>query len=150
MQNQRWMDRISAMTVSSQKSSQPLSKKCWKISIGEISWENCVWSIIKRTILQNPMEDFIIWYRETDKSIWEKVVSTHIDSQCACGRSWIEKNNTIFAFRGELYQDTRTYEAKIAWLNAPLKCKYCYYVDQHSKGNWAPKSVLKELGLNAK
>lgn len=148
MPNQKWTDRISAMTASSQKSSQSLNQGRWKISIGEINWENCTWFTIKKAILRNPLEDFIVWYKED--STWEKVVSTHIDFQCACGRPWVEKNNTIFAFRGDFYRSPSSFEEQIGWLSAPLKCKFCYYQEQYKKGNWVPKDVLKQLGLNAK
>lgn len=149
MQNPSWMDRISAMTANSEKSSinSPLIK--WKIQIGEINWENCSWLTIKRTVIKNPLEDFIVWYRRPEDSFWEWIVSTHIGSHCSCGRGWVEKNNSIFAYRGDFHDSPRTFKEMVNWLSGPLKCKLCYYKEEHQKGNWVPKEVLKELGLNA-
>jgi hypothetical protein len=38
-------------------------------------------------------------------------------------------------------------EACEAWLKLPILCQICYYAKAIKRGEWAPKAVYKELGL---
>jgi len=144
MQYQNWTDRISAMTASSKNSFLSSKLARWKISIADIYWSDCTWNAVKHVILRNPLDDYIVWYRESKERPWEKVVSMHIATSCSCGRPWIE-NGEFFGYRGRFRAYQKSYEDMVEWLNDTMRCKFCFYKDQHANGEWAPKSVIKEL-----
>lgn len=148
MPNPSWMDRLSAMTARSKKSFLSSRLPRWKLSIVDIYWSDCTWDTVRRTIVAHPLDDFIVWYRESKEEPWHKVVSAHIGSNCPCGRPWIDAQGNIFAFRGKFRELQSSYEDMLEWLNDPMRCKFCFYRDQHKNDDWVPKSVLKELGLN--
>ena len=145
MQNQHWMDRISAMTAGSKSSFLSSKLPRWKISIADIYWSDCTWHTVKQTILRFPLDDYIVWYRESKEQPWQKVVSMHITTNCPCGRPWIDNKGNFFAFRGRFRDYQKTYEEMVEWLSGSMRCKYCFYKDQYENGEWAPASVIKEL-----
>jgi hypothetical protein len=148
MPNPNWMDRISAMTANSKRSYINSRAGLWKISIADINYSDCTWVALRRAVFRYPLNDFIVWFRISKDLPWEKVADTHINSHCSCGRAWIDLNGNLFAFRGESSERQNSYESMIKWINMPLRCKFCFYRDEHAKGNWAPKDVIKALGLN--
>ena len=73
---------------------------------------------------------------------WELVYTHHPIKVCNCGRSY-----NGFRMRDAFLDGPKTQEEQIAWMHKPVLCEFCYYKRQHGAGNWIPRKVRKELGL---
>jgi hypothetical protein len=85
-------------------------------------------------------ETFDIFYPEGVEWIW--CFTNFPNEICGCGRSY-----NGFRMRDSFLNGPENLEERLEWLKLPVLCMFCFYKKQHGEGNWIPRKVQRELGL---
>lgn len=85
-------------------------------------------------------ETFDVYKPEAEE--WLLVYTHHPIKVCGCGRSY-----NGFRMRDSFLDSPKTEEQQVAWMHKPVLCEFCFYKRQHGAGNWIPRKVRAELGL---
>lgn len=81
-----------------------------------------------------------IYHADGDE--WKLAFSHHPQQYCRCGKLY-----NGFKFRDSFFDNPVGLEAQLAWFKLPVLCMSCYYRKENGRGNWIPRSVRRELGL---
>lgn len=73
---------------------------------------------------------------------WELMHEHFYITHCACGR-----NYNGFKLRDSFMNGPRTLEERREWFAKPMLCMICFYKRPGEWGDWMPRKVRKELGL---
>jgi len=85
-------------------------------------------------------ETFDVFYPEDED--WILCHTNYPTKTCNCGRAY-----NGFRYRDAFLNGPQTQEEAIAWIHKPLLCEFCYYKREHGRGNWIPRKLRRELGL---
>lgn len=77
-----------------------------------------------------------------DNNKWVRLHHHVPQTHCRCSRAF-----KGFKFKGRIEYVPATREECEAWLKLPELCQVCYYAESIKRGEWAPKAVYQELGL---
>jgi hypothetical protein len=121
----------------------------WRIlKPGAEEYTYCYWNWIQRIATNTRYKVITIEARIPEDNRWEKVHTTSTSNHCRCGRPYADPvTNTEFRFRDSLMDNPNTMYERIRWIQLPVLCQFCYYQRAILRGEWAPKKVRQELGL---